>query len=289
MIFDLSRINNPIIDGGLAVAARDPALIYENGVLKCFYTHVHKSEEGRTISLHVTESRDLVTWSASQRLTTSTLNFSSPGNVIRVGDEWVLCVQSYVGQESRLWLMKSDDLCIWRPPVCMHPQGCQGTWTDSHRQIDPYLVEHDQKYWCFYKTSSKIGLLCSENLQDWQEAVPDRPVLNVDHLPNCPGVENVCVVPAYGAFAMFFAPCVRGRGVGLAYSDDLLNWRDAHLLDFPNPPWSDNKPTAGMVLDLRADLGVWLMAYHDDREYKHSDRSVIALGWSEDLEHWHVP
>lgn len=96
----------------------------------------------------------------------SPLNFSSPGNVIRVGNQWVLCVQSYPvlpgqawgSEDSRLWLLRSRDLDTWRAPEPMHPVGCQANWTSSSRQIDPYLVTFQGRTWCLKRLSSSAKI-----------------------------------------------------------------------------------------------------------------------------------
>ncbi len=104
-------------------------------------------------------------------------------------------------------------------------------------------------------------------------------------------VENPCVVEAPGGYAMIFAPCRPLRGIGLAYSTDLLRWQDVHYLDFPALPWADNGPTAGMVLDLRRETGRWLMAFHGERtaHQTNAHSAALALAWGEDLEHWVLP
>ena len=282
-----SMISCPFLDRAPGVASRDPALIFHGGVFRCFFTAV----EGGYLYLDVTESSDLVRWSAPRRLTTAGLNFSSPGNIIRVGEKWVLCLQSYpilpgekYGSEaSRLWLMDSSDLIEWSEPRPLRSEGCQGNWTDSRRQIDPYLVRHEGKYWCLYKTSGCLGLLVSEDLESWREAVPDRPVLGPDQTPDGMTVENPCVVRDRGEFVLFFAPCRQGRGIGTARSRDLINWRDVHYLKFPVLSWADNGPTAAMVLDLRQELGRWLMAFHGERL---NEPAALALAWSDNLEDW---
>jgi hypothetical protein len=243
------------------------------------------------------ETSDLVRWSAPRRLTTSPLSFSSPGNVLKLQDEWVLCVQSYPvdpGQEwgnesSRLWLMRSRDLLDWSEPRMMYPQGCQGRWTQSRRQIDPYLVQYAGNIYCFYKTSGQLGLIVSHDLEHWEEACPDHPVLSIRDTPDGAAVENPCVVKVEGGFAMIFAPCRAGRGIGLAYSTDLLAWQDVHYLDFPALSWADRGPTAAMLLDVRGEAGDWLMAFHGERDDAGSGHSAaLALAWSEDLEHWQL-
>lgn len=298
MRIDLASVRNPAIDLGPEGAVRDPALVSGDVAVLCFHTSAARSGERYQLCLDVTQSADLVTWSEPRRLTVSELNFSSPGNAVRVGDEWVLCVQSYPvepgkkcgSEESRLWLMRSRELRDWSHPEAMHPRGCRARWTDSHRQIDPYLVEHDGRYWCFYKTAGQLGLLVSDDLRDWEEASPDRPVLGRRQTPDGSPVENPCVLRAGDRHAMFFAPCRKGRGVGLAFSDDLIDWRDVHYLDFPPLRWAEGGPTAAMVTDARDALGVWLMAFHGERPGSaNAHAAAIGFAWSEDLEHWTVP
>ncbi len=297
MQFSQDSTHTPFLDLG-AAAARDPALVYDGERLRCYYTRAERSGERYQLWVEVVETRDMQTWSPSRRLTTSPLNFSSPGNALRVGEAWVLCVQSYpidpggqYGNEtSRLWLMRSRDLQDWTEPRMIYPQGCQARWTASRRQIDPYLVRHAGNFYCFYKTGGQLGLLVSPDLDQWQEASPDRPVLGAEDTPDGVTVENPCVVAVPGGYAMIFAPCRPGRGVGLAYSSDLLRWRDVHYLDFPVLPWADNGPTAAVVLDLRPETGHWLMAFHGERAANQTNAhsAALALAWGEDLEHWRL-
>jgi beta-xylosidase len=291
-------IRNPVIDRGPEQAARDVALAYEGGVFRCFHTCSVRDGDRYQLTVDLVESADLVAWSAPKRLTTSRINFSSPGNAVRVGSEWILCVQSYPidpgqvhgSEDSRLWLMRSRDLVHWRQPVLITAAGCQANWTSSHRQIDPYLVEHDGKFWCLYKTAGNLGLLVSEDLAEWREASPDRPILRAEDTPDGSTVENPCVVRVDGSYALFFAPCRKGRGIGLAYSDDLLDWHNVHYLDFPELPWASGGPTAPTVLDLREELGMWLMGFHGQRHtHRHAHGAAIGLAWSSDLEHWLTP
>lgn len=197
-----SGVENSIIDRLPREAARDPALVCADGLFHCYHTTAVRDGDRYQLYLDESVSRDLRRWEPVQRLTTSKLNFSSPGNALRVGNEWVLCVQSYpvdpgtrIGNDdSRLWLMRSRDLREWSAPEPMHPQGCRAEWAQSRRQIDPYLVEHDGRYWCFYKNSGCLGLLVSDDLTAWEEASPERPVLDWRNTPGGHRVENPCVV-----------------------------------------------------------------------------------------------
>jgi hypothetical protein len=290
-----AHVRNPIVDREPAVSARDPAMVYHDETFRCFHTAVERSDDRFRLFVDVADSADLTEWKIVQRLTHSDLNFSSPGNVIRVAGRWILCVQSYPiaagerygSEDSRLWLMSSQDLTHWSVPTPLCPQGCQAGWTRSHRQIDPYLVAHADRFWCFYKTDGCLGLLESADLVTWREASPDRPVLARTDTPDGVTVENPCVLFDGNRFVLFFAPCRAGRGIGVARSDDLIHWHDVRYLDFPKLSWAPGGPTAAFVTASPAPPGRWLMAFHGDREGPHG--AALGLAWSDDLEHWHCP
>lgn len=293
---DWTGIRNPVLDRRPGIYARDPALVLADGVLRCYHTAVEEREGAYRLFVDVAESEDLAHWGAVRRLTHSPLNYSSPGNALWVKGRWELCLQSYpmaagelYGNEtSRLWLMASDDLETWGEPRLIAPQGCTARWSRSHRQIDPYLVHHDGRYWCFYKTAGRLGLLVSDDLHAWEEASPDRPVLGPEDTPDGATVENPCVVRSGDGFVLFFAPCRPGRGIGVARSADLIHWREVRYLeDFPRLPWAPNGPTAAMVLDAREELGHWLMAFHGETDRAHG--AALGLAWSDDLVIWHAP
>ncbi len=296
MSIDLSQIRNPIIDREPAIFSRDPAIIYHDGVFQLYHSAGTRHFLKYTFYLEVSESRDLVNWSPPRRVIDSKAGYSSPGNAIEVDNKWVLCVQTYpiprfkkyASEKARLWLVETDDLDSfrWGKPIPVKPEGTTVNWTRSHRQIDPYLVEFDDKYWCLYKTSGALSLLVSRDLRNWQEATPNRPILSRKDLPIRAGIENPCVIQHQNRFMMFFAPTRRGRGIGVAISDDLIQWEDVHILDFPTLSWAPGGPTAPFVLDLRGETGHWLMAFHGDTAGPHG--AALGLAWSKDLENWHT-
>lgn len=295
MPFDLSAVKNPVFDREPLWAARDPALAYDGGIWRCFHSAFGLVDGRMRGHVDVCQSRDLARWEGFARLTTSPLGFSSPGNILKMGEEWVMCVQSYPihegqlygGNDSRLWLMRSRDLVRWGEPEMIKPDGCTARWAPSPRQIDPYLVEHDGRMHCFYKANGALGVLVSTDMSHWEEAAPDAPVLSRDDTPDGATVENPCVIRSDGAFVMFFAPCRAGRGIGIARSYDLLHWTDVRYLDFPALPWADGGPTAPFVMDAREQTGRYVMAFHGDRR----DHMGAALGiaFSDDLERWEAP
>lgn len=283
---------NPFLDRDPQSALRDPAVFFHNDHFHCFHTVVESDDAGYRLTIDVVTSRDLESWSAPRRLTQPGLNFSSPGNVIRVGDDYILCVQSYPmsggsaygNDNSRLWTMRSRDGQNWETPMLLQPQGCAASWCKSKRQIDPYIIEHDDKFWCFYKSDGQLGLLVSPDLKTWREASPEHPVLSAAQTPDGSTVENPCVIRHDDEFIMFFAPCRDGRGIGFARSTNLVDWTDVRYLDFPELSWASGGPTAAMILETNHAKGRWTMFFHGDREAPHG--AALGLAWSDDLLNW---
>lgn len=292
-----SKITNPFHDTEPEVSVRDPLLHYDNGVFRCFYSAVEFKEGNYTFCLEMITSPDLVHWSMPKRLTHSFLGFSSPGNIVRRGDDWIMSVQSYLvlpGQtmaceEARLWFMRSKDLDNWSDPIPIYPQGAHVNWSDSRRQIDPCFMEQDGKWWCIYKNSGKFGMLVSDDFKKWTEASPDRPVMDRSQTPDNATVENPCIWREGDEWIMIFSPCHKGRGIGVARSKDLLNWTGIHYLDFPAISWADNGPSAAMVADLRDVCGKYVMVFHGERRKVNGHAAALGIAWSDDLEHWTVP
>jgi hypothetical protein len=148
---------------------------------------------------------------------------------------------------------------------------------------------HEGKFWCFYKTDGQLGLLVSDDLHTWEEALPDRPVLSRRDTPDGASVENVCLVKDGEDWTMFFSPCRDGRGIGTARSSSLLDWHDVRYVDFPPVPWADNGPTAPMLIDQRENLGVWLMVFHGERRRVNPHGAALGIAWSRDLHDWTLP
>lgn len=293
----LQAIKNPVLDLAPALCPRDPLLVEHDGVYRCYYTAAEKLPAGFQLHLDEIRSTDLVNWSPPRRLLDGPLGFSSPGSMIRQGGRWIMALQSYpippghdwADESARLWLMESDDLEHWDPPRQIKPEGCTANWAKSRRQIDPCVVAHDGKFWCFYKTDGQLGLLVSPDLHAWEESLPDRPVLGRKDTPDNATLENVCLLRDGGEWLMFFSPCRDGRGVGVARSRNLLDWHGVRYLDFPAVDWAHNGPTAPMVIDRREKLGVWLMVFHGEDRRVNPHGAALGLAWSRDLDHWTLP
>ena len=293
----LHAIQNPLLDLAPEVFPRDPLLVEHEGVYHCYYSAAETHTTGFQLHLDEIRSTDLVNWSAPLRLLDDPLGFSSPGSMIRHNGRWIMALQSYPippGQDwaddtARLWIMESNDLEQWDPPRQIKPEGCTANWARSRRQIDPCIVAHAGRFWCFYKTDGQLGLLVSSDLHTWEEALPDRPVLKRRDTPDRSTVENVCLIKDGDEWLMFFSPCRDGRGIGTARSQNLLDWYEVQYVEFPKVNWADNGPTAPMVIDQQDTLGVWLMVFHGERRLVSPHGAALGLAWSRNLVDWALP
>lgn len=291
----ISSLSSPALDRRPQQFLRDPALYFTGGELLCFHTTVEEPLPGRrSLFIELSKSRNFQHWD-TRRLSDSPLNFSSPGNLMEVNGEYVLCLQSYPIPEGQLWadehcrlyLMRSRNLTDWSKPEEFVISRPVPQWSASSRKIDPYLVKHQGLYYCLYKTEGRFGILRSADLRSWEEFT-DAPVFSSGNTPDGVTVENPCLIQDdHGGWIMFFSPCRSGRGIGMAKSEYLIYWKDVRYLDLPVPSWAANGISAAMVLDLRSSHDCRLMAFHgEDSEHSHS--AAIGFAQSRDLCRWEI-
>lgn len=292
----LNALQSPILfHGDSATAYRDPAAVYHNGVLHLFFTLV-KTESDGTVFLYTasSQSRDLKNWSPVKILTPRdrALNFSSPGNVVRLGSEWIMCLQTYPRQNgekyanagARVWVMRSSDLENWSAPELLRVKGDDVPEAQMGRMIDPYLLQDKddaRRWWCFYKQNG-VSMSWSEDLRHWH------------YVGHAEAGENVCVLIDGNEYVLFHSP---HNGIGVKRSTDLRHWRDEPLITLGQRdwPWAQGRLTAGFVLDLRAaaEVGKYVMFFHgtgpQDEEVIFDTHACIGIAWSDDLKIWHWP
>lgn len=293
----LSAMPSPVLfRGDERVAYRDPAAVYADGRFHLFFTLVETEAPGEQPFLYtaVSTSRDLVQWERPRKLTPRdrALNFSSPGNVIRFADRWVMCLQTYCrpngekygSADSRIWTMRSDDLRAWDEPSLLCVKGPQVPRGEMGRMIDPYLMEDRReagKWWCLFKQDG-ISRAWSRDLERWTFA------------GRCDGGENVCVVHSGQEYVRFDSP---ENGIGVCRSEDLDHWSPRTLLTLGQQywPWARGRLTAAFVLDARKVVGVesYLMFFHgsgpEDEQTVFDTYACIGLAWSGDLMNWRWP
>jgi len=294
---DFEAIDSPIIFQGDEVTAyRDPAAVYHQGVMRIYFTVVKMEKEGAFWYLGYSQSRDLVNWSPPKLLTPRDrrLNFSSPGNIFRYDDQWVICFQSYptpsnevYGNETaRLWIMRSDDLETWSEPEMLAVKGPNVPRDEMGRMIDPYLIEDKDKpgrWWCFYKQNG-VSMSWTDDFETWH------------YFGRRESGENVCVLVEDNEYVMLHSP---QNGLGIMRSGDLKTWKsDPGLITLGQKdwPWAAARLTAGAVLDLRqeSNVGKYVMFFHGATHEGHRMHAAhgsgsLALAWSDDLKQWRWP
>jgi len=302
---NLSAIKSPIIFRGDATTAyRDPAVIYHDGVFRLFYTRIITNEDGKRFwAIVFSKSRDLVHWTKPKRITPldQNLNFTSPGNVIRFKNQWILCMQTYptpngekYGNENcRVWITRSDDLEDWTEPEMLMVKGPDVPVEKMGRLIDAYLVEDKDrpgKWWCFFDDNA-ANMSCSYDLKTWT------------YYKRVEAGENVCVLVDGDEYLMFHSP---KNGIAMKRSKDLKTWRDVGgtvtkhdtgpiTLGQKDWPWAQGRLTAGFVLDLRNHprVGKYLMFFHGsgplDERFMFSTHASLGIAWSDDLVNWDWP
>jgi hypothetical protein len=266
-------------------ARRDPAVVVVDETVHCFHTVVDLSVSPPRLWVEVTTSTDLVHWSPPTAVTPITAdNFSSPGNAIRIGDEWVLFLQSYPiapgeqygSADCTLWFMRSRDLAHWTEPQAFAIEGAH------RRRIDPFVIDSDGVWLCLHKVDGGLETLESTDLHTWRESAV--PVLAPDQTPGGVTVENPAVVRHDGELVLFFSPCRPERGVGVAVGERVGEWDAVRYLAMPEVPWAPGGLTASVPLATPWLPQPWALFVHGDTEGAHG--GALAVLVSDDLENW---
>ena len=299
----LSSLSSPILfQGDQLTAYRDPAMLYYQDSLYVFFTLVRVENDNRVYSYTaMSQTKDLQHWSPVRVLTPrdQRLDFSSPGNIVRLGNEWVLCLQTYprpdytVDQmprfgtgDARLFTMRSLDLHHWSTPALLWVKGPEVTEKAMGRMIDPYLLADKDgpgKWWCFYKQNG-VSMSSSSDLITWQ------------YVRHTESGENASVLIEKGEYILIHSP---KNGIAIKRSTDLQNWRDwGNLITLGQAewPWAKGRITAGTVLNLKSNpaFGKYVMLFHGSgpltEEAGDFDKNAsIGIAWSDDLLHWQWP
>jgi hypothetical protein len=299
-LLDLKAISSPIIfRGDSTTAYRDPAAVYHDGWFYLYFEiNEIKADKKPYIRAAWSKSHDLAHWTAPKAFTPldRNLNFGSPGDVVRFHNEWILCLQTYPrpngerygNENSRIWMMRSQDLENWGKPELLKVMGPAVSQGEMGRLIDPFLLQDKNepgKWWCFFKRNGSVTLSSSQDLENWTYS--DRDIA---------GGENPCVIPDGNEYVLFYAPA---NGIGVMRSPDLVHWKDEGILKLGQRdwPWAEGRLTAGFVLDLRKNPGVRraFMFFHGSAYAENDPRggfdnfASLGFAWSTDLKNWVWP
>jgi hypothetical protein len=298
----LTALKSPIVfKGDDKTAYRDPAVLYHDNKLYLFFTLIW-TEAGKVYSYTaMSHSSDLKNWSPVKIITPrdQSLDFCSPGNVVRYHNEWIICLQTYprpdytVAQmprfgtgDARLYLMRSKDLENWSTPEMMKVKGPEVSFAKMGRMIDSYLLEDKTekgKWWCFYKQNG-VSMSYSYDLKKWT------------FFGYTESGENACVLYENKEYILFHSP---KNGIAIKRSSDLKNWKDwgkLITLGQNHWDWAKGRITAGAVLDLSGNkkFGKYVMFFHGSgpltEEKGDFDKNAsLGIAWSDNLLTWDWP
>ncbi|MCK5277431.1 MAG: hypothetical protein KAK04_02820 [Cyclobacteriaceae bacterium] len=297
--FDFNKIKSPIIfKGDYKFAYRDPAVVYHNDKFHLFFTLVERaSDTGMYLFVAYSNSDDLVHWSFPRKITPKdrNLNYSSPGNIVKFNNEWIMCLQTYPtpnnetwgNATSRIWIMRSKDLVDWSEPEILMVKGDEIPVSEMGRMIDPYLLEDGNepgKWWCYYKQNG-VSMSYSDNLKNWI------------FVGSANSGENVTVLYKEGQYILFHSP---ENGIGIKKSSSPFEWGEDEMLitlGQENWPWAQRRLTAATVIDLTDNpkYGKYIMFFHGSSMegakpvYNAHNNASLGIAWSADLENWEWP
>lgn len=298
-VIDFGKIETPIIfEGDYKFAFRDPAVVYHEDKFHLYFTLVERAaDSGMYLFTAYTFSEDLVHWSFPKKLTPKdrNLNFSSPGNIVKYGNEWIMCLQTYPtpnketwgNASSRIWIMRSKDLVSWGEPEILMVKGDKIPITEMGRMIDPYLLEDGMepgKWWCYYKQNG-VSMSVSYDLKKWTFS------------GSADSGENVTVLNKDGQYILFHSP---ENGIGIKKSNSPSEWgEDIALITLGQDQWiwAQRRLTAATVIDLTENpkIGKYIMFFHGSSDegakptYNAHNNASLGIAWSSDLENWEWP
>lgn len=287
--FRYSRVVNPVLSHE-TVHVRDPAVLVHGDLAYVFMTVF--DPQAQTWHVGLTTTSDFVTFGDLRLI--SAEGYASPGNVIPVGDEWVLCYQQYREFPHYICLSRSRDLVTWGPPTRAFNTGPENDWNSDGRVIDPYVVAWDGGYYCYYTGSTRwqggsghnlIGVAFSTDLATWQDLSPAAPIIGVDHAWEGPdGNENNCVIRQGDRWVMLYSASLAEQKIAWAVSDDLVRWEKQGLCSVPSCAARAKQCGAPFVIEGLADPGTYHMLCQARDAAAHMSFLLLE---SDDLAHWH--
>ena len=298
----LSKLKSPIIfKGNDSTAFRDPAVLFKDDKFYLYFTLV-KTESGKVYSYTAMSiSKDLQTWSPIKIITPKdqSLDFCSPGNIIKYNNEWIMCLQTYPRpnylkeqmprfgtNDARLFVMRSKNLVDWSTPELMKVKGPNVTFANMGRMIDPYLIEDNKvkgKWWCFYKQNG-VSMSYTYDMKKW------------GYFGRTESGENVCVLHENNEYILIHSP---KNGIAIKKSTDLKTWTDwGQLITLGQKDWvwAQGRITAGVVLNMKKNRNInrYVMFFHgsgplNEEQGDFDKNSSLGIAWSNDLSNWNWP
>lgn len=275
---------NPIFKQNKKYSFRDPAAYVENGTIYLYFTLVENEGDMQYFYVAMSTSKDFINWSEPRIITekNTAKNYSSPGNVVKYNGEYYLCIQTYPrpnfekygNDDSRIYTIKSTDLIHWSKPEILMVKGDIPV-CDMGRMIDPYILEDDGVFYCFFKQNG-VSFSTSTDLTNW------------NYMGNTQCGENVCVLKKDDAYLIFNSP---ENGISTIKTKDFKTFTPCGVtyLRQSEWDWAKDRITAGFVIELNDNIVPYkyAMFFHGDNEDDYLFGASMGVAFGNDLEHWH--
>ena len=276
-----------IFEGNEKFAYRDPTCYYYGGEYHLFFTISEKENGYMYNRVGHSVSSDLQSFSKPEFITEKDReqNYCSPGNVIKNGNEYWICVssypmpipyseRSYADDTARLFFIKTKDFKSFSSPERIYPKGC--CEKDEGRMIDPYIFEENGEYWLFFKQNG-VSLSHSTDLQSWE------------YVGRADGGENACVIKSDDRYILVHSPT---NGVGIKESDDLKTWKDSGVYTLDQEKWefASGRLTAAFAMRPETESEFkYIVFFHGSRADSIPEThgaASLAFAYTDDLKNY---
>lgn len=283
----------PIFCGDNFRAYRDPACFYHDGKFYLFMTYGEKDDTFMYNMVAMSVSTDLVCWSEPEILTerNRNLNFCSPGNIIKVGDEYILTITSYplpepykkrfyATDDARIFTMKTKDFKDFTKPELIMAKGDMRV-REMGRMIDPYIFRDKddfKKFYLFFKQNG-VSMSHSSDLLHWE----------FDGFSE--GGENACVIVKDDEYYLIHSP---DDGIGIKKSRNLREWEDLGItkLGKDHWEWASGRLTAGFLMEAPEGFSYkYILFFHGSKkeiEPETHGGASIGIAFTDDLKNYYV-
>ena len=282
----------PVFSGDEFKTYRDPACYFHEGKFYLFMTYGEKDETYMYNMVAMAVSEDLVHWSEPKILTerNRNLNFCSPGNIINVGDEYILtvtsyplpepyCVRFYATDDARIFTMKTRDFKEFSNPEIIMAKGNVKV-EDMGRMIDPYIIKSkdEEKYYLMFKQNG-VSMSHSYDLKNWEfEGFYE-------------GGENACVIIKDDEYYLIHSP---DDGIGIKKSKNLRTWEDLGVTKLGKDRWrwASGRLTAGFMMEAPQGFHhKYILFFHGSKkeiEPETHGGASIGIAFTDDLKNYYV-
>jgi sucrose-6-phosphate hydrolase SacC (GH32 family) len=289
---NLAALRNPVWTS--TDNLRDPSVVKSAAGYQIFYSRFSGTNWASPNSWAIAQvfTRDFAHYENDREV--SPKGHASPGDVIFLGDRWLLPYQTYPSKPTQLMFSESPDLKSWSAPKPFLTEARFLPWNKLQRVIDPTLVLDGDVLHCFFIGSANVtnaaGKVLRANLlghaitrdpklENWKILTTNAPLIGVsERAPD--GVENIMIFHTGNHWTMIFSEGLANQHLALATSTDLVSWKLEGPIELPRQKWMAHKYGAPFVW---RDGDQWLMILMGENALS---RTTFGLLTSPDGEKW---